>query len=313
MRGQRVGAVLVRQRQSPYRSPRAQHLASVRFVQPAPYMTHSIAQHLNYLQIVASVALHRFLTTRQICRLHFADKDTETGALRSANRTLDKLRDLRLLVSLERRIGGVRAGSGAFVWSLAHVGARLLQRTDDVDGQPRRRREFEPSSTFLEHTLAVAEVSLRLTEAARRGAITLLGIQHEPDCWRAYNGAGGGVVRLKPDLAIVTATDQFEDHWFIEVDLASEPPSRIIRTCLNYEEYRRSGVEQRQLGLFPAVVWIVPTVRRQLTLQSRLRQHEMISPGLFTIITLDELEGLLQRGPDSEAEPRAGREDARDA
>ena len=70
-------------------------------------------------------------------------------------------------------------------------------------------------------------------------------------------------MRLKPDLAVVTATAKFEDHWFFEVDLASEPPSRIIRTCLNYQEYRRSGVEQRRLGLFPAVVWIVPTGRRK--------------------------------------------------
>ena len=106
---------------------------------------------------------------------------------------------------------------------------------------------------------------------------------------------------------------EFEDHWFIEVDLATEPPSRIVRACLNYQEYRRSGVEQRRLGLFPAVVWIVPTAQRKLTIQSRLKQHEMISPGLFTIITLDELEGLVQRGPGTEAEPRAGREDARDA
>jgi hypothetical protein len=132
------------------------------------------------MKIVASVAMYRLLTTRQICRLHFADKATETAALRSANRTLDKLRGLRLLVPLQRRIGGVRAGSGAYIWSLGHVGARLLQRADNVDGRPQRRREFEPSSTFLEHTLAVAEVCLRLTEAAQRGDVTLVGIQHEP-------------------------------------------------------------------------------------------------------------------------------------
>lgn len=248
-------------------------------------------------RIVASVAMYRLLTTRQICRLHFADKATETAALRAANRTLDKLRDLRLLVPLQRRIGGVRAGSGAYIWSLGHVGARLLQRADHADGRPRRRREFEPTNTFLEHTLAVAEVSLRLTEAAQRGDIALVGIQHEPTCWRAYNGPGGGVARLKPDLAVVTATDEFEDHWFFEVDLATEPPSRLIRACLSYQEYRRSGVEQRRLGLFPAVVWIVPTTRRKATLQAHLEAQETISPGLFTIITLDELDGLVQTGP----------------
>jgi len=259
-------------------------------------------------QIVASVAMHRLLSTRQICRLHFGDKPTETAALRSANRTLAKLRDLRLLVALDRRIGGVRAGSGAYVWSLGQVGARLLQRADDVEGLPRRQRKFEPSSTFLEHTLAVAEVSLRLTEAAQRGHVALLDVQYEPACWRAYIGPGGGIARLKPDLAIVTATGEFEDHWFFEVDLATEPPSRVIRACLNYQEYRRSGVEQRRLGLFPAVVWIVPTLRRKETIESRLRRYDGISPGLFTVITLDQLEALIQGGSGCETTPPTGTE-----
>jgi len=257
------------------------------------------------IEVVASVAMHRFLTTRQICRLHFAYKPTETAALRSANRALDKLRCLRLLVALDRRIGGVRAGSGAYVWSLGQVGARLLQRVDDIDGLPRRQREFEPSSTFLKHTLAVAEVCIRLTEAAQRRDITLLDVQHEPACWRAYTGAGGGIARLKPDLVVVTATDEFEDHWFLEVDLATEPPSRVVRACLNYQDYRRSGVEQRRLGLFPAVVWIVPTNRRKETIKSHMRKHEGISPGLFTVITLDQLETLINSGSSYDTTPRA--------
>jgi hypothetical protein len=264
-------------------------------------------------QIVASVAMHRFLSTRQICRLHFEDKPTETAALRSANRTLAKLRDLRLLVALDRRIGGARAGSGAYVWSLGQVGARLLQRADDVEGLPRRQRKFEPSSTFLEHTLAVAEVSLRLTEVAQRGHVALLDVQHEPACWRAYIGPGGGIARLKPDLAIVTATGEFEDHWFFEVDLATEPPSRVIRACLNYQEYRRSGVEQRRLDLFPAVVWIVPTLRRKEAIESRLRRYDGISPGLFTVITLDQLEALIHGGSGCETTPPTGTEDTHDA
>jgi len=263
------------------------------------------------LQILVSVATHRFLTTRQICRLHFADKPTETAALRSSNRTLDKLRGLQLLVTLDRRIGGVRAGSGAYVWSLGHIGARLLQRADHVSGRPQRRREFEPSSTFLEHTLAVAEVSLRLSEAANRGGVTLLDVQHEPACWRPYSGPGGGTVRLKPDLAVVTATGEFEDHWFFEVDLATEPPSRVVRACQNYRAYRQTGIEQQRLGLFPAVVWIVPTGRRKEILESRLGQHEALSARLFTVITLDELEALIQHGAACDTAAQAGAENDR--
>ncbi len=248
------------------------------------------------LKIVETVSTHRFLTTRQICRFHFKDKPTKTAALRSANRVLSKLRDLRMLVSLERRIGGVRAGSGSFVWGIGPVGARLLNQANQVDELPVRHRAHEPSLTFLKHTLAVAEVSLRLAEATRAGRFTLIGIQHEPACWRAYNGSGGGTLRIKPDLAVVSASDDFEDHWFIEVDLATEPPSRVIRTCLSYQDYQRSGAEQRRLGLFPAVVWIVPTAHRKETIESRLKDDRAIDVRLFRVIALDELEALMERG-----------------
>ena len=248
------------------------------------------------MEIIATVGAHRFLTTQQICRFHFTDHLSKTAALRSANRTLSKLRDLRVLVALERRIGGVRAGSGAYVWSLGVIGARLLQKASALEGIRSRYREREPSVTFLRHTLAVAEVSLRLREAARRDRISILGIEHEPDCWRAYSAPGGGIARLKPDLAVISATDNFEDHWFFEVDLATEPPSRIVRTCLNYQGYYRSGVEQQRLGLFPAVVWIVPSTRRKETIERHMKKSETISARLFRVITLDEMELLLSEG-----------------
>ena len=41
----------------------------------------------------------------------------------------------------------------------------------------------------------------------------------------------------------------------------------------------------------------MPTARRKLTLEAHLKAQGAISSGLFTIITLDELEGLVQAGP----------------
>jgi hypothetical protein len=119
-------------------------------------------------------------------------------------------------------------------------------------------------------------------------------------------GSGGGTLRVKPDLSLVTATEEFEDYWFLEIDLATEPPSRIIRTCLAYEAYRRSGEEQKRLGLFPAVVWIVPTVKRKGAIESRLVEARDIDSGLFTVITLDELEPLLRRGASTSPAAEAG-------
>lgn len=85
----------------------------------------------------------------------------------------------------------------------------------------------------------------------------------------------------------------------------------MVRACLNYQAYRQSGIEQRRLGLFPAVVWIVPSGRRKETIESHLKQHEAISPRLFRVITLDELEGLLQHGAASAGAAQAEAENDR--
>jgi hypothetical protein len=248
------------------------------------------------LDILKSVATNRFLTSGQIRRLFFFDKPTRAATVRSTNRTLAKLADLQLIDALKRRIGGVRAGSSAHVWSLAPAGGRLLETTGGFDGIANRVREYEPTPTFLEHNLAVAEVCLTLSEAERRGDITVLELQREPDCWRAYSASGGGVARLKPDLAVVTASGDFEDHWFLEIDLDTEPPSRIVRTCFRYEAYQSSGEEQERLGVFPAVVWAVLSSERKSTLQQRIASESRLRPGLFGVCLLGDLLPLMQTG-----------------
>lgn len=250
------------------------------------------------LAILGSVAKHRFLTTNQICRFHFTDKPTKTAALRSANRTLARLRELRLLVNLQRRIGGVRAGSGSFVWTLGITGARILNNGDADGSTSGRYREHEPTTTFLEHHLAVAEVHLVLQTIAAGQAIALSNLQLEPTCWRSYLGLGGEMRWLKPDLAATTTTDDFEDHWFFEIDRGTEPPSRVLRKCQQYRGYQATGIEQRRIGVFPAVVWIVPSSKRVQSLQIYLKEHEVMSDQLFSFITLDQLGDLVVSGPE---------------
>jgi hypothetical protein len=156
---------------------------------------------------------------------------------------------------------------------------------------------------FLSHTLAVAETALLMIEAARRGIIVDLSIECEPDAWRLYVAASGVKARIKPDLAITTTTKEYEDYWFIEVDLATEPVSRIIRTCRNYCEYRRSGEEQKRHGVFPAVVWVVPTQIRKDTLKTRISKELTTDAILFTVILMDELEALISTGPPGSTYP----------
>src|SRR5919197_6204346 len=118
------------------------------------------------LEVIRSIAEHRFLTTRQIEALHFADHATELAGARVCRRVLARLTDERLLARLQRRVGGVRAGSASFVYALGPAGGRL------IDGQ--RRRVIEPSTTFLTHTLAVAQTHVELAQAARQSQLELV-------------------------------------------------------------------------------------------------------------------------------------------
>lgn len=248
------------------------------------------------LEILASLAANRFLTSKQMRRTHFADHATDTAAIRCSNRALARLAALELICHLDRRVGGVRAGSASNVWSLTEIGGRLLHLNGAFDELPKRLRAHEPTANFLEHTLAIAEVCLRLTEAVRGGDFTILELQREPDCWRAYSGVDGGVATLKPDLALVTACGDFEDHWFVEVDRDTEPPSRIVRACQRYEAYRATSSEQRRLGVFPAVIWVVPHPKRAAALKTHLSKTPGLSRSLFEVVALDDLPSLVKVG-----------------
>lgn len=245
-------------------------------------------------QIITALQRHRYLLTSQIRRLYFTDAATPAAGLRAASRTLKKLREIGIIDHLARRIGGVRAGSGGAVWYLTHAGERLIYlRTQALTPT---RRFFEPSPYFLAHTLAVADVAVSLTELCRENrGITLSTLQPEPECWRTYSEYGT-VAALKPDLFAITASGQFEDRWFLEVDLATESPAKIISKCEKYHQYYRSGLEQREAEVFPLTVWIVPTVERKEKLIAQMKSAFDKQPKLFAVITKDELEGLIRYG-----------------
>jgi hypothetical protein len=131
---------------------------------------------------------------------------------------------------------------------------------------------------------------------ANGAEIELSSLQVEPECWRSYLGPSGETRWLKPDLAVVTKSDGFEDHWFVEVDRATEPPNRVIRKCRQYEEYRHSDREQAKHGVFPAVIWVVPNERRRDQLRARLASEVANSDRLFTVITPSDLGALVVAG-----------------
>lgn len=258
------------------------------------------------LSILESLRTHRALTTALIRRLHFPitgeptepgqnnGHATEMAAAVATIRVLTRLESRRLIARLSRRIGGVRAGSSGITWQLGNAGERLL-RARHAD--PARRRYSEPSPSFIAHTLACAHLAIRLQELARAGVIELLKLEAEPEAWRTFLSAHGARQWLKPDLFAVTASGDFEHHWFIEADCATEHAPVIVRKALQYQQYASSGIHQQEHGLFPAVVWVVPDAKRQDTIRAALaaepRLREPVAAGMFQVVTSEEFPALV--------------------
>ena len=210
------------------------------------------------LEILSSVVAHRYLAARQIQALHFSDHASDLSAARTCRRVLERLSERGALARLERRIGGVRAGSASFVYQIGSRGLSILREL----GHPVGSRRYEPGVGFLEHHLAIADLHVTLVEAERQGHVLIAELQLEPHCWRAHSDLGGQPLWLRPDLYVALRVGEETTHWFVEVDRGTESIQSLVRKCRAYEQYLRSGVEQRHIGAFPYVCWSLPRATR---------------------------------------------------
>lgn len=200
--------------------------------------------------ILHSVHEFRLLTSDQIRVLHFDKHATTDSSARVTRRVLQRLSDLGLLHRLERRVGGVRAGSKGHVYALAPLGHRMM-------GTDRRVRLHEPGYHHLKHTLAIGQLAVDLIEASRHDDFEITALETEPACWRGFT-LGYVESVLKPDLGVEIANADFELVWMVEIDRATESMSVIERKCSTHLAFAAS-----QIGLVPRVVWVVPDIRRK--------------------------------------------------
>lgn len=234
-------------------------------------------------QILSFLAAHRFASTIHIREAFFASHATPLAAARACIRVLDRhLRD-RLLGRLERRVGGTKHGSSSFIWHLDVIGHRLTQ-PDHV-----RRRLTVPSPDFLDHALAVADTHVGLIAQTRRTGTQLERVAIEAEAWRSFITAHGTTTILKPDLYAHLSTADFDDHWYIEVDRGTEHLPVLLTKCAAYTAYKATGRAQAEHGVFPRVLWIVPTLRRVERLKSAIHADPKLPNRLFTVITPDQL------------------------
>lgn len=239
-------------------------------------------------QILETVNRLRLVTGHQIERLHFADM---TGKSRSVVRwrVLKRLVDAQALMPLARRVGGSLRGSAQLTYALDVAGERLLRlRRNLSQSKERIRRPGTIGDRFVAHTLATSELYVQLVERAQAESFTLDDFQAEPAAWWP-NGAGGW---MKPDAYLSVSTGDITDHWWVEVDLATEATPTLRGKFLAYIDFVNLG----QLGpgdVVPRVLVTVPTFERRDVIANVVAKLPAPAEELFAVVLHDEAVGWL--------------------
>lgn len=237
------------------------------------------------LRLMSHAQLHRVLTPS-------GATPSAASAARSTRRVLARLSDLGMLARLERRVGGLRAGSAGFVYYLGPTGQRLLAYWDG-HGIVRGRVRPEPGGRYVRHRLAVSDLYVQLLATERTGELDLLNFDAEPDCWRRSVDGFGGVMLLKPDVYVRLGIGAYEERCFVEVDLATESRIVIAAKLRTYLAYFLSGTEQTAHGVFPRVVWLTDSERRREALVGVIARLPAEHWQLFTVGRLDQAVDVL--------------------
>ena len=251
-------------------------------------------------QLVQEVVRLGFMTAGQLERVAFYAITSPVTRARRARRQLARLVELDLLWRLDRRVGGVRAGSTGYVYGPTPEARRLDAW---LRGEPlmRARAAHEPGVSFVEHSVACSELFVQLTEADRKGQLELIEHQAEPACWRSFLAPMGGLRHLRPDEFVRVGLGEWEQLAFIEVDRGSEGTAALARKLDVYVAYWRSGAEQHQRGVFPKVIWLTTAARRTEQLR---RQVELLPSDARAIFAVAEFDRMLDELRD-EAGPAA--------
>ncbi|OEJ61059.1 hypothetical protein BGM19_26655 [Streptomyces agglomeratus] len=235
------------------------------------------------LAIIRDVGRFKLMSGGQLERLYFADC-SDTSRARNRQAVLRRLTGHRVLARVgQRRVGGAQRGSASYLYTLDVAGQHLAQSTSS-----RPRRPYSWYEPTVAHFLAVAELYVTLTEAARGGRFTVLDFQAEPYCWRSF-----GHRTLKPDAFVqlgVVHPDgrRRKGSFFIEVDRANQYGAKIETKLPQYLAYYQHHRQTWPDQSFPRVVFLAPHEQRVSYLR-RLVAERPEAQRLFTVGLLDEL------------------------
>jgi hypothetical protein len=235
------------------------------------------ARHTTPLPHLARV---RLLTGAHLDRLLAHPETTPETTARHRRRTMTRLQQLGLVTTLERTIGGTRAGSAGHIYTLTPLGHRVLAALHNQPCPPHTKKPTTPSALFLTHTLAISDIYVRLIETSHHHTVTMSSFITEPACWQP---TGHGTY-LKPDAYCVLSTTTHQDCWWLEIDQNTEPLPRIRTKSRAYLDFLTHG----GLGphdVPPRVLFTTPNTPRANTIKQAITTLSTRDDDLINVTT----------------------------
>jgi hypothetical protein len=233
-----------------------------------------------YTTVLPHLSRTRLLTGAHLDRLLARPDTTPETTARNRRRIMTRLHDLGLVTTLERKIGGVRAGSTGHVYTLTPTGHRVLATLHNQPCPAHIKKTTTPGALFLAHTLAISDIYVRLIEASHTHNVTLSSFVTEPQCWQP-TGQGD---YLKPDAYCVLSTTTHQDCWWLEIDQATESLPRIrtkSRAYLDYLTHNGLGPD----NVPPRVLFTTPDVTRKNAIQEAITKLSTHDNDLIRVTT----------------------------
>jgi hypothetical protein len=236
-----------------------------------------------YTTPLPHLARARLLTGTQLDQLLAEPDTTAATTARRRRRIMTRLHDLGLVATLHRRIGGVRAGSAGYVYTLTPTGHRVLATLADQPCPPHVKKPATPGTLFLTHTLAISDIYVSLHEASRNNNFDLSTFEGEPTCWQP-TGHGD---YLKPDAYCVLSTTTHRDCWWLEIDQDTESLPRIRAKCRTYLDYlTHGGVGPDEVP--PRILYTTPHAPRTEAIKQVIKKMSTQNNDLLNVATHTE-------------------------
>ncbi|MFJ5234530.1 replication-relaxation family protein [Kitasatospora sp. NPDC088391] len=221
-------------------------------------------RHRDY-EIIKLVGTFTQLASTHLEELLFADRSHSIP-----DTVLRRLVRLNYLARVGRRAPGDKGGASAYVYQLGRFGRALL----DIEGRP--------SPTVSDHALMIADTYLELRRAEKLGVLSVKRWEVELP-----------VPPVRADLFAVLdfPAQQRTSSFFLEIDLGTERPVRIVEKIAGYWRAAESSQEE----YFPYVVFVVKQEARKAEMGRIIRKLPAAQREMVKVVLIGELIPQLMR------------------